>query len=441
MTRFIFFFLLLTLPQFSCLQNTNEQKRSALEILPLSDYRDDLKELVQALKDNHPKLYEFTPRDSFDLLVQRELAELNDSTTVGEFVWACRKVAASVGCGHTYLPYMGEGIYLPESYLFPVYALYINDRLFVVDPLVNSGKINKGAEIMSINGIAVADLQERLYEHISSDGHIRSLKNNFTNKSFMHYCAFEMGFPKQYTVTFRNENEEIKTTELMPVNKFEESTNYLNNCPGQLCFKINKDNNTAIMTIRSFDYYGDNFIHFKKFIDDSFADIKRLEPDNLIIDLRENGGGDPYCASYLMQHFADRSFQYYKSGTSQGYKDLQTIIEPHENRFNKKPYVLINGKCFSTTGHLCSLIKKYNFGIFIGTETGATYTCNANQTRFNLEKTGLLVSIARGTYQTTADHLPDDRGIVPDHEVEPILSDVLQNIDTEMEFIFNLLKE
>ena len=111
------------------------------------------------------------------------------------------------------------------------------------------------------------------------------------------------------------------------------------------------------MTIRSFDYYNDDFSKFKTFIDASFKGMARFEPEHLIIDLRENGGGDPYCASYLLQHFADRPFQYYKTGTSQGYKDLQINIEPHKNRFDKKPIILINGKCFSTTGHLCSLIK------------------------------------------------------------------------------------
>ena len=44
---------------------------------------------------------------------------------------------------------------------------------------------------------------------ISSDGLMRSLKNNFTNKSFPYYCAFEMGFPEKYSITFK-EKEILK---------------------------------------------------------------------------------------------------------------------------------------------------------------------------------------------------------------------------------------
>ena len=147
MYKLFFFFLLIVAPQLGCLQNMdNNKKCSALKTYPLTDYKSDLLQLTQIIKDNHPKLYEFIPSDSFELLVNNKLAELNDSTTIGEFVWSCRSVAASIGCGHTYLPYLGESIYLQDSLIFPLSTKYIGDRLFVIDPLINADKINAGVE-------------------------------------------------------------------------------------------------------------------------------------------------------------------------------------------------------------------------------------------------------------------------------------------------------
>lgn len=53
---------------------------------------------------------------------------------------------------------------------------------------------------------------------------------------------------------------------------------------------------------------------FKAFIDSSMNVIKNKKTENLIIDVRYNGGGSQYPSIYLLQHLMDKPFTYYSKG-------------------------------------------------------------------------------------------------------------------------------
>ena len=159
----------------------------------------------------------------------------------------------------------------------------------------------------------------------------------------------------------------------------------------------------------------------------------------MIIDLRNNGGGDPFCGSYLMQYIADKPYTYFHKDVRR-YADLKKTIHPNANGFKKKPYILTNGLCSSTTGHFCSIVKENNFGVFLGDETGATYTCNDNSKLYTLKNTGLQLSVARNTYKTTAGSLSNEQGIIPDHYVIPDIDNILNNTDTVLNYTIKLIE-
>lgn len=411
------------------------EKSSILTTFTKDEYIDDLNQLINVLNENHPRLYEFITKDKFDALVEEKIALINDNFKVGEFTWLCRSIISEIGCGHTIVPTIGMNYFLPDSLLFPIKVNYIDDKLFVLNPLKNEELVSIGDEIISINRVNVKEIKEDMYKHVSSDACINSLKMEYVNDGFMDYAAFYFKFTNKYEIEFRKDNK-IKTITLNQLHDYNEEKAIEGKCSNNLCFEIDKG--IAIITIRSFSYYEENFPTFKTFIDSCFNEIKSKQPQNLIIDLRDNGGGDPYCASYLLQHIADKPFQYYKTGTY-SYDDLEENIFPHENRFSGKPIILINGRCFSTTGHLCALIKANNFGIFVGKETGATFICNASVRPFVLTNTQVTAYIATKTYEVAVSTLPKDKGIIPQHELKGNISDLLNDKDVDLEFTFNLI--
>ena len=89
-------------------------------------------------------------------------------------------------------------------------------------------------------------------------------------------------------------------------------------------------------------------------------------------------------------------------------------VKPAENNFKGRLFFLIDGHGFSTTGHLCALLKYHKLGTFIGTETGGTYTCNAAGRTIQLKNTRLLLEISRKSFVAAVTGLPKNRGIIPD---------------------------
>ena len=418
-------------------ENNEDERQSVLTTFPKEQYLQDFDQLVNLLSENHPQLNEYISKDDFDTYVNELRAEITDEFKIGEFIWLCRSLVAKIGCGHSNVPTLGANYYIPDSLLFPLKVNFVDNKLFVIDPMESKDLISKGDEIKTINGLDVKEIKKEIFKHISADANSESKRMEYINDGFYEYVAFELKFPNSYKIEYIK-NGNLISNSLKPLQSYTEEETNDSKCDGDLCYE--SENNLAIITISSFYYYSENFSTFQKFIDSCFTDIKDRQIKNLIIDLRNNGGGDPYCGSYLLQHIASKKYQYYKTGTY-SYEDLQEEIEPHPNRFNGTPYILINGRCGSTSGHVCALIKENNFGIFVGQETGATFTCNASTRTFTLENTSVTTFIATRTFEANVKHLPKDRGVIPDIEIKYAISNLLNKEDLELQHCKSIINK
>jgi hypothetical protein len=407
------------------------------EVLSKAVYLDDFNQLVDSIRAYHPQPYAFISKDNFDQFVNLKKGTITDSTTIGEFSWMCNAIAAKVGCVHTYTS-AGNILNFSQEMFFPLNAQYIDSKLYVLDIYKPNHELKPGIEILKINGVDAQDLQTRIAAHISSDGHNRKYTHARMNRSFGYFCAYQLNFPEVYKLEIQENgvNKEVVLNKELP-----DTAKPASNVPSEnLAFTLNTAENLAIVTIRSFVYYGDQLPVFTSFIDSCFNQIKLNNIENVVIDLRDNGGGDPYCAAHLLQYISGKPFRYYKKGTTTYYKDLEEKIIPFKNNFSGKLYVLINSLCSSTTGHLCSILKHNNIGKLIGGETGATYSCNANTINFQLKNTGINASVATQTYQTDVTGFVKNRGIIPDYPISRNLDDLLGEKDVEIEKVIALIR-
>lgn len=422
-------------------QNANniQAKFEVNERLSKSAYLEDLSQLVDSIQYYHPQPYAFISEESFHQLVDKNLTTVSDSTTLSDFVWMCNSLTAAVGCIHTQV-YLGSKLKLSPELFFPIKAKYVDSKLFVFEANSAASSLKEGTEICTINGVEVEELKQLIATHISSDGYNQSFLDININSNFNLYCAFQLGFPSSYEITVVN-NGELENIQVQQGIQYGNKKSDLTGCDNNLCFEILPDGTTALLTIRSFVYYNDHFSEFETFIDESFEAINSNKIENLIIDLRNNGGGDPFCASYLLQHIAKDSFRYYKPGSTEWYKELEKEISAHENGFKGKPFILINGLCASSTGHLSALIQMHGLGTFIGTETGATYSCNANNINFELNNSGVTISLATKTYEVDVQGFKKTEGIQPHYPINRTLEELLEERDLELEKAKSIIKE
>ena len=197
--------------------------------------------------------------------------------------------------------------------------------------------------------------------------------------------------------------------------------------------------NVAVIKIPTFSFY-DRVEYFTKFIDSSFQEIKDKNIPNLILDLRGNDGGDPFCSVPLFSYLEKEPVKYFAEEYGK-YSEFSKPIPLAENHFTGNLYTLIDYHCGSTNGHFSALLKYHKIGKFAGVEGGATYKCNASVVEFSLKNTHMIVNVAQRTYNAAVEGMDKTKGVEPDYFVEQTYTDFINGIDTVLEYTLKLIEE
>ena len=210
-------------------------------------------------------------------------------------------------------------------------------------------------------------------------------------KRFSLRFASVYGLPEQYEIKFLPPGEnESQEKILMPCShEAVHKVVFSHFSSPPLMFEILPEKDTAILTVPTFVYY-DKVDYFRSFMDSCFQAIKQQNINNLILDLRGNGGGDPFCSTILFSYLQQESVSYFAEPYAK-YEEFAKPLPLPQNHFTGDLYTLIDGSCGSTNGHFCALLEYHDLGKFIGTPTGSTYKCNAGKdTEFRLANSQMI---------------------------------------------------
>ncbi len=401
------------------------------QVFTVDDYRSDLRQLGEKLLEVHPNALKFTSQTAFWNTLENLQQQVTPETTYAEFTWMCSKVIAQLGCSHTsnghFFP---QWEMLPLAQVFPLEVRWMDGKLYVTDASVNSETISKRDVITTINGKPVTELIESIYAYIPAQAHVRTYKTHQLNDWLMGMLPYAMGLPKEFTVTTHKHPTPIL---LKPLEKGPEwqPFPFRRKCQDNLCLELREEEKTAILTIASFNYYPwNNLDAFETFVDESFARLQEAQIENLILDVRFNGGGSAESSIHLLKYLLKAPFSYFTQN--------EETYTPFENRFRGNLYTLIDGRGNSTTGHFMAKIKEAERGVIIGEELGSNKLCTAGQSVLRLKHTKMVYYVANTASEVWAPSLPDDRGILPDHEVVQSVADYFNQTDTVMEFALAL---
>jgi len=238
--------------------------------------------------------------------------------------------------------------------------------------------------------------------------------------------------------------------------------------------------NIAILSVRDFQD-GD----YKDFYRQTFKLIESLETEYLIIDLRDNHGGELPDAMDLFTYFSDSSFTFIDNPVLASENSLYheryfiedagivnvllailypatmitrsifiAMIEEKDGylylplaeadtkkvspyNFDGKVYVMINGGTFSASCLLSSNLRSMDNVMFVGEETGGAQngTVAGKMARLILPSSKLRLLCGLMTIKPTHQGGEHGRGIMPDIEIKPDLQDHRHGIDPELEWI------
>ncbi|MGB0521800.1 MAG: S41 family peptidase [Flammeovirgaceae bacterium] len=411
------------------------------KVYPIKHLQKDFQQLTELIKI-HPQLHTYTPKDSLDRLIQQQYEAVNRAMTVAEFYTICAPIVAAIRCGHSYVDMPKKVWTNHRTPYFPLQVRLHNDSLFLMEAL---NDIPAGSLIRTINQKSVEEIIQILKNNTSIDGYNPYGKEAKFNANFIKQLSTILHFPDEYqfriqlleTKQFATASLNAKTLPNLTV----PSRNPMSTCSKNLCFQPMEKNNAALLTIKSFSYYREeDFAHFKSSIDSSFQKINQQGLEQLIIDVRGNIGGNPYCGQYLLAYLIDKPFIYFKQN-HESYGSLSESYPPKKQSTNVQPCILIDGAGFSTTGHFLALVKANELATLVGEELGSSFSCNDNGTWVTLSKTKLRVRMARETVQVAVDGAAKKgRGILPHYEVRPTVDDWLQKKDVVLEKALEVLE-
>ncbi|KJD33107.1 peptidase S41 [Tamlana nanhaiensis] len=489
----------------------------------------DVDKLYNQLKKHHPNLYQYTSKEVLDFKFDSLKSTITKPLNTNAFYKKIAPVLAQVKQGHVGLGYTVRRFTKKERKALKKQKLdfydlefeFLDDRLWVKN---NFGKDSTliGTEVIKIEDDSVLKLIENYKTLFASDGFNTTLYNRFVAKGFPVYYTRDKGFLDSLSVTFKqhdsvfvkqfkrikkdkDEDEEIATADSLSaknekpkkLSKAEKQkqrlakkrTKKYNKKHGFIAKRkqytrnfnfIGKDTSVAYMKIRSFTNG-----NYKKFYNEVFTKLDSAKTKNLVIDLRDNGGGRIAEIDYLYGFLTKTNYQFLNpsevnsripflksfmtNATPNSAKLIGGILSPFvvlhnvfkikkENgklyyNFNKqtkiKPpkllhfkgeiYVLINGNSFSASSLLSTHLKATKRAMFVGEETGGAYNgCVAGIYKiYSLPTSKVRVRMGMMQIEAPQKQNPDGYGVKPDVEVLPTVEDFQENCDPELEWVLN----
>lgn len=429
--------------------------------MPVEKAREDLEILKNAFCELYPSLSQRLSKDEFISFVDSLKISLTAPIDPGfGFRLLIQKILHKVPDSHQYLypdPIKSDfkDVWLPWEYLS-----FCDDTLRVL--LINDKfKEHEGKTVISINGEPSIAYAKRADDFVSNyDAKVESVLpeekvllgsyarrlNMNAGKSSSHLLAFSDGTSAtipfgQKTVFYANDaykrilnwrsiNLKRDENDVFETRKLNDSTSYL--------------------ALKTFEMLTEQLERIRDFLDS-------CKTENLIVDVRNNGGGDNKVLMQLLSYFAETTMDRQKGGYARvnkrggfaslkyslNYSEEMDIFPEYEERedgyylldstetcaaiipdskihYGGRVYVLTNGHSFSAATLFPAVLVRNRRGVSVGRETGSGYhsmtALKFADIRLPNSLHTIRIPLVQLVFDTTlCERLPEARGLLPDY--------------------------
>ncbi len=475
-------------------------------ILKPREMKKDLKVFREIRDKANSGFYIYRTTAAIDSIYQCAFKQIEKPLALADFYKILLTLTDFEGSNHngTELPVSPVHFIKDDKGFFPLFLKHIDEDKAVTNN--KSDKIPLGSEIISINGKSMAEIKQRFYKYFPTDGYNKTAKVKASiENSFGWLYPFEFGINDSFVIEYKTPySNKIETIVLPSISNDENNKKYYQRHSAKIDSIIDFDgqekysfeslnDTTGLLNFRIFTMADNeedpNFKVFSEFLDSIFIKLKNDEYKHLIIDIRNNpGGNDPTYEkvfTYLTEHpFKENtsahivfnkipfSKYYFSNSTDRSNRKIEMnnennylqsvfteqqiqkyyqnqkynpVYYPNTNRFKGKIYLLIDENVGSAASHFASLVRGYTDATIIGGETsGGYYSHNGHYpVSYQLPNSKIISHFSIVYVEQDAPYKsnqPKGRGIIPDYTVLTTLEDFLNQNDTQMNFILKLIK-
>jgi len=511
-SKLITLFILVLLTLSSCGSVVKYNTQIAKKHTP-NELKKDIDYAYKKLKKLHPDLYLYTNKDSLDSYFNSLKSSIHKPLSSIEFYKSFAPIIAQIKQGHTTLspPYKkqtkkekkekGKKHNPFKSLRFAT----LNNNIYIDKNFGIDSTIIVGSQLLKIDNESVNNLTKSFKNIVTGDGYNKTFtpiairkyigslfikthglkdsiaitlkKNDSIYTKYIYAIAKKVKQIRKDTIVKKKRTKtEKKLAKKKLKSKKEFNFKYgYNNLTKEYTrnlkiIKQDSSSSIAYIKIRGFSNGG-----FKEFYKESFAKIDSTKSENLIIDLRNNGGGRLNEIAYLYSFLTDKDFIFInKSKMTKSFAwyypfmhnksvliksasflllPVAKIVQlfkvkningvPHFkfgsaklkkpsaiNNFKGNVYVLINETSFSASSILANNLKA-NGAFLVGNETGGANnsTVAGIFVPFELPNSKLKLRFGVTIIDTPHKDQPDGYGVIPNKFIKPTTLDNDEQLD------------
>lgn len=380
-----------------------EYSKELDEMLSVEEALEDLEYMMERFRNHHPAWLEEGNAGVAAVESQYEaevmaIEAAQSEISVLELYRAASRIAAKMHDGHTYPYWNGEE------------KLYIHDFT----------QINEYGAPLTIDGMSSSELLEA-YKQVAAYELDFYVENQFEsqviiNEYMLRLCGVDTS--DGVTMTFENESgTEEYHYDFVPIAKVK-GYEYSEEEKPWVFYEIDKENSVGIFTLTTCV----NNEEYRSVLESFFAEVFAGNIENVVVDLRYNGGGNSAVANEFITYLDVEKYQGWDSGIRFGgylYKN-ENIVHKNKQKeqvFDGQVYVLTNIKTYSAAMDFAMLIGDNDLGTIVGEPSGNLPDSYGDILSFQMPNSKLMLCVSYKRWYRV-DQSKSGQPIMPDYEVE-----------------------